>query len=464
MKKFARVAFRILKGIYDILATYLLLFLVPFCVVAVPMWFLTGQVATYLELETRDALWSWLSARVGLPELWLRLGATLPVHAAVWWLMRRPTAVVMPHLERAFDAFVRVFKRVTARVPRLQIAAEAAFSLAVTLVLVPFVVQPTLVPTYDAPSWAVRAANFADGTASMALADSVVGWYRIWFADPVVAPPVSQAAIDQAVDQSENQPNTPPVPTGKEPLMDRWDPALARVAEGDAMRFANLKAFMWVESAGRQYAVSHTGCAGLMQFCAGTARAKPFKEVFGTGQVYVCACKDKRCQIPREMQRDLESGDPAALSRHATDFPCQLTDARFNPDKILTAGDLYIRQLAESFGGNVYLMYIGYNSGPSISRRVWEKVGRNPDATLEDIEVHLADAMRQTYGDAADARARSLVRTHLPKLKRAQQKYLQQGAIVVPQHESAPDTVVTPAPEPPDAGHDVTPDAHRPSA
>ena len=38
---------------------------------------------------------------------------------------------------------------------------------------------------------------------------------------------------------------------------------------------AFIKAFMWVESGGRQFAVSSTGCAGLMQFCPGTART-PF--------------------------------------------------------------------------------------------------------------------------------------------------------------------------------------------
>lgn len=427
MKKFFRFWWRTFKGIYDILATYLLVFLVPFCVAAVFLWVLSGQVATYFEFETRDAMWAWLSWKTKVPEIWLRLGLTLPVHGSLWWLLRRPTAWVQPYLERGFDKVVGWFKWATSRVLWVRTLAEVVFTLAVTAVLVPFLIQPTLVRGHDATSWTQRAANFADGTASAALADSVVGWYRKLVAKPVVAPPVSDEAIDTAIAQSEAQPSVPPRPSGKDPLMDRWDAQILEISESDLTRFATIKAFMWVESAGRQYAVSHTGCAGLMQFCAGTARAKPFKEIFGTGQVYVCACRDKKCSVPKEIQHDLESGDAAALARHGKDFPCELTDARFDPAKILRAGDRYIANLSRSFGGNVYLMYIGYNSGPMIAQRVWEKVNKNPEASLEEIELHLTEAMRPTYGAGAEARAKSLVRTHLPKLKKAQEGYLAEG-------------------------------------
>jgi len=427
LKKLAKFIGRTFKGLYDILATYLLLFLVPFCVAAVGLYLLSGQVATYFEFETRDVMWGFLSDRTGLPDILLRLGITLPVHLSLWWLLRRPTKYLQPKIEHVFDRVVVGFRWMTSRVQWVRTAVEIAFSIAVTLILVPFVIQPTLVPGFGASSWLERAANFADGSASAALADSVVGWYRMLLAEPIVAPAVDESAVDAVVDAQDQDSLVPPKPHGDDPLMDRWDPYLKIAAKGDARRFATLKAFMWVESGGRQYAVSTTGCAGLMQFCSGTARSAPFKEVFGTGQVYVCACRDKKCSVPKNVQRELESGDESALSRHADTFPCQMTDARFNPKKILGAGALYIDRLSNSFGDNIYLMYIGYNSGPMIAQRVWERVGRNPDATLEEIDAQLVAAMRPTYGPSSEARARSLIRTHLPKLKRAQDRYLEDG-------------------------------------
>ncbi|MEZ4460175.1 MAG: transglycosylase SLT domain-containing protein [bacterium] len=427
MKKFSKFVFRTIKGIYDILATYLLLFLVPFCAASVVIWLLTGQAATFFEFESRDAMWSLVSGKLGLPDTWIRLAAVLPIHLSIWWLLRRPVALAQPFLEAGFDKVVSAFKWATSRAVWIRTAVEILFSIVVTAVLIPFVIQPTLVPGFGPRSWVERAANFTDGTASAEIADSVVGLYRTWFAEPVVGPAVTRDAVDAVVDAQNNDPIIPPSPNGRDPLMDRWNSYIAPIAAGDLDRFATIKAFMWVESAGRQYAVSNTGCAGLMQFCAGTARNAPFEEIFGTGQVYVCACRDGNCRIPKDVQADLESGDEQALLRHASDFPCRLTDARFDPNKILKAGDRYIDRLSQAFGGNIYLMYIGYNSGPMVAERVWRKLGRNPEATLEQIDAELVEAMRPTYGAGAEARARSLVRTHLPKIKRAKDRYMADG-------------------------------------
>jgi hypothetical protein len=68
-------------------------------------------------------------------------------------------------------------------------------------------------------------------------------------------------------------------------------------------------------------------------------------------------------------------------------------------------------------------MYIGYNAGPRVADAVYEKVGEDPDATLDQIDDHLADCLRPYYGQYADTRARGLVRTHLPKLANAYDKY-----------------------------------------
>jgi hypothetical protein len=83
-------------------------------------------------------------------------------------------------------------------------------------------------------------------------------------------------------------------------------------------------------------------------------------------------------------------------------------------------------------------MYIGYNSGPAVANAVWREIDRNPDASLQEVEAHLTDALRPYYGASSGARARGLVRTHLPKIKRAQARYATQIDIADGGAPSAP--------------------------
>ena len=68
-------------------------------------------------------------------------------------------------------------------------------------------------------------------------------------------------------------------------------------------------------------------------------------------------------------------------------------------------------------------MYIGYNSGPAVAKKVYEKLNKNSAATIPEIEVHLASVMQHWYGSGSQARANSLTRTHLPKIKQAFDRY-----------------------------------------
>lgn len=427
MKRFGRFVLATSKGIYDILATYLMLWVVPFALASFLVHAAFVAVVSLLGFETQEMLWERVTQTIPLSTVWLRLAVFLPMYVILYRVTRRPIEKVWPQVEAVFDELVEAFNYLTRQMRPVRVAGEWLFTLVVTAVLIPFVVQPTLVPRDMAPSsWLERAANLADGSASAALTDSVVGLYRRAYANPVVAEvlrPEDQQVFDEVEEDTSTGPITPPMPNGTQPLMDRWDPYIEKVADNDPAMFAFIKAFMWVESGGRQYAVSHTGCAGLMQFCVGTARSRPFRDVFGTGAVYRCDCANKQCRTPREVQRDMESGDPDLLTKHADDFPCELTDARFDPNKIIAAGGLYIHNLREAVGGNIYLMYIGYNSGPGVAKKVYAALGRKPDATLAEIEVHLEKAMKPHYGNGSAARARSLVRTHLPKLKGAYDKY-----------------------------------------
>lgn len=447
-----RFVARVTKGIYDILATYLLAWVLFFALTAFGFHFGLDALARALGFDSADVWWRKLAGTLGESGvIWFRLVVFGSLHAGIVYLLRGPLGAVQQRLEAAFDRTANLFKQLTRERSKLRVVGHLIFSTVVTLLLVPFVLQPTLVPGYTSPQgWLERGANLADGTASRFMADSVVGLYRKLYAEPVTAEGgVSAAEVDAAQAAHDLSPTlperpvgpagpdsidgidgpiTPPVPTGKQPLMDRWDRQIRKTAGGDPVRFAQIKAFMWVESAGRQFAVSHTGCSGLMQFCAGTARSRPFNKVFGVGRVYTCSC-DGPCRIDKKTRRAIETG-VAAPAELADQFPCDLTDARFDPARSIRAGAVYIDRLSKRFGGNLYLMYIGYNSGPAVAGTVYKRLDRNSEASLDEIELHLADALRPHYGAGSERRARSLLRTHLPKIKHAYDRYYEPATLV----------------------------------
>lgn len=279
-----------------------------------------------------------------------------------------------------------------------------------TGMLILLLLQPTLVPLrLGRETWLLRGANLADGTASAHLVDSVAALARWWHAAPVQAAKTVQV-MDFDADLHDSS----------VPLIDRWDAYLLEATEGDRELFAKTKAFMWVESGGRQYALSATGCAGLMQFCAPTAQRRPFHSIFGAGAVSSCGCSD--CSVPREVARSLET-DPGAVAEHFETFPCDLSDARFDPERSVRAGVAYVRELASATGGELPLMYIGYNSGPRISRALYETLGKKQGITVADLRPHLASALRPYYGERATPRANGLLDVHLPKLIAAYERW-----------------------------------------
>jgi len=243
-----------------------------------------------------------------------------------------------------------------------------------------------------------------------------MGAYRRLADEPVVGP---------GIDARELAPRSAG-PRAAEPAMARWDDLIWQTVGGDPQAFALVKAVLWVESAGRQFAVSQTGCAGLMQFCTTTARSDGFRDIFGMGRVYPCRC-DGPCNVPQPMQQDLESGDKQRILAHERAFVCALNDARFDPNKSIAAGWRYLSTLRQRVGGNIYLTYIGYNSGPKVAQRVFTRLGGNAKAKLTQIGRHLVGAMRPVYGASAEPRASSLLQVHLPRLKRAFRTYQAQA-------------------------------------
>lgn len=288
--------------------------------------------------------------------------------------------------------------------------ARALAHVGVAALMAVLLLQPTLVGTrVNAGAWLERAANFVDGAASSYVVDSVVRVVR-WF-DPVLRrshAPVDAAAFDATLDSR------------SVPLMDRWDPLLLEATGGDRELFAQTKAFMWVESGGRQYALSATGCAGLMQFCATTAQRNPFGAIFGAGQVASCGCDD--CSVPMADQIALET-DPTAVERLRDTFPCDLSDARFDGQRSILASVAYVRELSAISGGQLPIMYVGYNAGPAVAKALRKAVGADDDVTIDELRPHLANALRPYHGARAEPRANGLLEVHLPKLEAAYRRW-----------------------------------------
>jgi len=435
MKRLGRALLRITKGIYDILGSYLLAVVLYVALVSMGLHAVFSLLAEALEYDDAQMMWRALSHATGIGHLWIRLVVYVGLQGGLFWLLSGTLTGAMAVGERIVDGLISMHGWLAERIPGFRGAFGAVFSLALTALLIPFVVQPTLVPLRLTPYTVLeRAVNLADGTATFGAADSVVGFYRRLYAEPSVDRDrgVDTNQFDNAWNDHQNPSDPrdtirPPKPTGQQPIMDRWDPIIWEAANQDPKRFAQIKAFMWVESAGRQFAVSHTGCLGLMQFCSRTAKSGEFGKIFGTGQVYRCVCEGP-CRVPKPVQRDLERGLPSKVDEHRHAFPCEITDARFDARKAIFAGAEYIDQLDRAYGGNIYLMYIGYNSGPGVANKVYAALGRDSGATLDDISRVLGPSMYKWYHERAERRARGLARVHLPKIEKAFDRYYDSGA------------------------------------
>lgn len=444
--RYLRLTIRLLKGLYDILASYLLGWVLLFALLAFGLQLLLSATVTGLfGFDSVEMFWGVVEDAVPWPSRYLRLVGFGLVQVLLLVWLRRPVFRIKAQVEAVADRIGRWRRGAGKRYHRLQALLGTGFSVGVTLLLIPFVIQPTLVPRgLAARLWVERAANLADGTASAALVESVVGLYRRWASRPIPSrglgeegPEPTWPDLPEDIDPEEalasgpdlgrlDEHTLPSLPAGRMPLMDRWDGTIRAVVGRDRRAFAMLKALIWVESGGRQFAVSRTGCIGLTQFCGRTARSQPYRAVFGLGQVYPCQCNGA-CGVPRSVQRDLESGDMDRLLKHRPTFPCELGDARFDPQKAIQAAWLYVRRMHQAFGGNLLFIYIAYNSGPAAAQRLWQAIGQNPRADLRDLEPALASALVPFFGQRGHARARALLRVHLPKLMRAYDRYLLVG-------------------------------------
>lgn len=212
------------------------------------------------------------------------------------------------------------------------------------------------------------------------------------------------------------------------PRMNRWRPLVHRITGGDRRGFALVMSFIFVESGGSQFAVSRSGCAGLMQFCDATALRCPFDRIFEIDRLRPCRCADRRCHVPATVRRLLETSPRTLHPLVASEFPCELFDARFDPEQAIAAGWAYIGRLARDFDNNVYLVYVGYNAGPHVAARIWRELGPSRARRLAAIGRALRRALVPTFGHRwARRRARALSRVFLPRIGRVYRTYLRSG-------------------------------------
>ncbi len=158
--------------------------------------------------------------------------------------------------------------------------------------------------------------------------------------------------------------------------VDRWTPDIQAVCQGDTNCVALVKAFMRSESGGNPYAVSWSGCAGLMQFCYTTAEGM---DVFSPGPLQNCCENYVRTPDRTVPNRCMTS------QNHCKDQG--YTDIRFHPQRNIYAGAsaLLRKQRDSRVRGNIYLLAVSYNAGMGIVPHVVTRLeGRTP--TPENIE------------------------------------------------------------------------------
>ncbi len=430
-------------GLYNQMLRHLIASLTAIAVFALMLHALTVVIGDVMGLEEAMSLWAHIAWKMQAPPLLVRLLVSTLWQVLCLVIFRGPihrlAVVARSDLASKWPGFVPLESEQPEDASARSTAYEGVgLHIALAVLAVPVLAQPTIVPLDMGPMSTIeRVTNTLDGTAVLASRESFNGFYhrflkpdRLTYAlrgttdDGFERTLLMSEREDRAIEAGDVLATLiAPDDQDDQPMMDRWDALIWEAAGNDPTRFAHIKAVMWVESAGRQFAVSRTGCMGLMQFCSGTARSAPFQTIFGRGEVFTCRCGRTSCRVERATQREMESGDASLIARHSGDYPCDVQDARFDGRKSIFAGARYLADLDEELGGNLALMYIGYNSGPHVARRAVQMLGGRTDASLNEIGTVLTAAMKPYHGSRSARRARGLLERHLPKLMRAFERY-----------------------------------------
>ena len=221
-----RLTLKILKGLYDLVVSYSLAWVLLFALIAWGLQLLSTLLVYLLGFSSTELFWGWVDQRSLLQSVLLRAVGFGLIHLWLLWSFRRRVRWLQGVAEGAADRALAGYRRWVGGGGRGGQVTGGLFSLGITLLLVPFVVQPTLVPLhFNAQSWWLRSANLLDGSASVALVESVVGLYRKLYAAPVVADGVTdeEFELSSVEDPPAHLEGAPPTTFRPRPLMDRWD-------------------------------------------------------------------------------------------------------------------------------------------------------------------------------------------------------------------------------------------------
>ncbi|MBT4375930.1 transglycosylase SLT domain-containing protein [archaeon] len=148
-----------------------------------------------------------------------------------------------------------------------------------------------------------------------------------------------------------------------------YDDEIRKYSSQHDLRFNFLKSVMKQESNFNPYAVSSTGCVGLMQFCDSTAG--DFQSIFG--KIEDCSCENV-CSVSCTREDIIER------------CACDIEDGRFDAEKSIEAGAKYLSFLESRYRnyGQGYSIYptlfdyelfalAAYNGGMGLVDKVIEK-------------------------------------------------------------------------------------------
>lgn len=152
----------------------------------------------------------------------------------------------------------------------------------------------------------------------------------------------------------------------------QYDDFIRKYSEKYGIGANVVRAMIAWESSGKPDAISYTGCAGLGQFCYGTAKSSAYYPgIFK--KLTPCGSSNNACNAQN--------------------------DDRFNPEKSIEATSKYLSASYKTYDGNIYLIAISYNAGPDVANAIKSSLG-DKLPTYENIRPLLDAAVLKHFKDS----------------------------------------------------------------
>ncbi|MFH1770443.1 MAG: transglycosylase SLT domain-containing protein [archaeon] len=177
-----------------------------------------------------------------------------------------------------------------------------------------------------------------------------------------------------------------------------WTNTIESASKQTGVESSFIKGIISQESKGDILAVSPTGCAGIMQFCHGTA-SDYVKKGFLVGQLY-------------ELAKECTPSSSAEAQRISTrNFVCEgndkgKDDARFQAQNAIRAGAEYLKDIGnmtiikDLTTAKLKAIAAGYNGGPGLIQAAIKATGKT-DPSWPEISAQITPALlkEKGYGD-----------------------------------------------------------------